>query len=114
MWGKKELVKRLIISRPSTELVEPTAEEARGWASMGVGKFHKAQIIERLEDLKDNWVNGDYTGETTEATIQMNSEALGKAQAYADTLLTIEEMTTDDEEDEKADQYKALWALRAG
>ena len=98
-WFKREVIKRLIISRPSTELVEPTAEEARGWLGMGVGKYHKAQIVERLEDLKDNWVNGDYTGETVEATIQLNSEALGKAQAYADILLILEEMTEDDEEE---------------
>jgi hypothetical protein len=30
----------------------------------------------------------------------MNSEALGKAQAYADVLLTLEEMVIDDDEDE--------------
>jgi hypothetical protein len=98
-WWNRKTIKTLVISRPSKELVEPTAEEAKGWINMGVGKYHKAQIIEKLEDLKDNWVNGDYTAETVEATIQMNSEALGKAQAYADVLLTIEEMTEDDEDE---------------
>jgi len=53
-------------------------------------------LIERLEDLKDNWVNGDFTGESVEETIQKNSEALGKAQAYADVILSLEEMTEDE------------------
>jgi hypothetical protein len=96
-WFRGEVIKRLILSRPSIELVEPTAEEVRGWLGMGVGKYHKAQLIEKLEDLKENWANGDYTGSTTEETIQLNSEALGKVQAYADIILTLEEMTEDEE-----------------
>jgi hypothetical protein len=98
-WFKKKVIKKLVISRPSQELVEPTAEEVRGWMGMGVGKYHQAQLIEKLEDIKDNWVNGDYTGNSTEETAQLNAEALGKAQAYADIILTLEEMKEDDEEE---------------
>ena len=91
---------KIVIQRPKTELREPTPEQARGWLNQRTGKYHKAQLIERLEDLKDGWVNGDFTGESVEETIQRNSEALGKAQAYADVILTLEEMT-EDEPDEQ-------------
>lgn len=100
IWWNKNPVKKLIISRPSKELVEPSAEEARGWVSMGVSKYYKAQLVEKLEVIKDNWVNGDYTGSSIEETIQLNSEALGKAGAIAEELLTLEEMTIDEEETE--------------
>ncbi len=82
------------------ELKEPKAEECRGWQEQTVGKYFKAQLFERLEDLKDGWVNGDYTGESIEETIQKNSEALGKAQAIAETILTLDEMKIEEEEDD--------------
>jgi hypothetical protein len=34
-WWNRKVIKTLVISRPSKELVEPTAEEARGWINMG-------------------------------------------------------------------------------
>ncbi len=98
-WFKKKIVKKLVIVRPQEELIEPSIEEARGWLGMGVGKYHRAQLMEKLEDLKDGWVNGDFTGAISEETVQRNSEALGKAQAYAEILITLEEMTIDDEEE---------------
>ena len=78
-------------------MTEPSVEEARGWIGMGTGKYFKNELVSQLEDLKDSWVNGDFTAESTEATTQLNSEALGKAQAIAEILLTLEEMTTDEE-----------------
>ncbi len=102
-WFKKEIIKKLVITRPSSDLITPSAEESRGWLGAASGKYHKAELIERLEDLKDNWVNGDYTGATAEATIQMNAEALGKAGAYADMILSLEEMTEDDQEEEQVE-----------
>lgn len=92
--------KKILIQRQKTINKEPTPEQARGWLSQRVGKYHKAVLFEKLEDLKDCWMNGDYTGESTEATIQMNSEALGKAQAYADVILSLEEMCTDETEED--------------
>ena len=91
---------KIVIQRPKTEPREPTPEQARGWLNQRVGKYHKAQLIERLEDLKDAWVNGDFTGESVEETVQRNSEALGKAQAYADVILTLEEMCTDEPDEQ--------------
>ncbi|MBR9702876.1 hypothetical protein GOV10_02485, partial [Candidatus Woesearchaeota archaeon] len=47
-------------------------------------------------------------GESTEATIQLNSEALGKVQQLADIVLTLEEMSTDEQSsDDEEDQPPA-------
>ena len=93
-------MKKILIERRKTELKEPSPEQARGWLNQRVGKFHKAQLVEKIEDLKDNWANGDYTGDSVEETVQKNSEAIGKAQAYADVILTLEEMTEDEQSSE--------------
>lgn len=80
------------------ELAEPTAEEVRGWMGMGVGKYVFNKILpEMMEELKDSWANGEFTGNTTEETIQRNSEALGKVQQLGEILITLEEMSKDDE-----------------
>jgi len=91
---------KIIIQRQQLDLKQPTAEECRGWLDQTVGKYFKGQLFERLEDLKDNWANGFYTGESTEETIQKNSEAIGKAQAIAETILNLEEMTIDEQDSE--------------
>lgn len=90
---------KIEIKKPQADFVMPSAEECRGWISQSVGKYYKNILFEKLEDLKESWVNGDFTGETTEETVQMNSEALGKAQAFADVLLTLNEIC-EEEEDE--------------
>jgi hypothetical protein len=97
-WWKKEVVKKLVITRPKSELTLPNTEEVRGWLSLPAGKYYKAQLIEKLEDLKDGWVSGQYTGNSIEETVQLNSEALGKAGAIAEELLTLEELSTDEED----------------
>ena len=92
--------KKITIQRIKAETKEPTPEQCRGWMNQRVGKYHKSVLFEKVEDLKDCWANGDFTGNSTEETIQLNSEALGKVQAIADVIVTLEEMTTDDSEEE--------------
>lgn len=86
------------MNKPVNDLVVPTAEEVRGWMGMGVGKYFNNVLLTQMEDLKDAWANGEFTGSTTEETIQKNSEALGKIQQIAEILLTLEEMSNDDED----------------
>lgn len=92
--------KKIVIQRQKTELKEPTPQQAAGWLGQRVGKYHKAVLFEKIDDLKDCWSNGDFTGSSTEETIQLNSEALGKVQAYGDVILSLEEMVTDENEQE--------------
>ncbi len=82
-------------------MVEPTPEEFRGWLDMSVGKYFKQVLSEKMQDLKDDWASGAFTGLNTEETIQLNSEALGKVQQLADITLTLDELSTDEEEDEE-------------
>ena len=92
--------KKIIIQREKVVNKEPTPEQARGWLNQRVGKYHKAVLFEKVEDLKDMWANGLFTGGTTEETLQLNSEAIGKVQAYADVILDLEEMCTDEPEED--------------
>ena len=91
---------KILIQRQPQELKEPTVEECRGWIEQGVGKYFKALLFERLEDLKDNFVNGDYTGVCADETAQKNAEAIGRAQAIAEVILTLEEMCIEETEDQ--------------
>lgn len=92
--------KKIVIQRIKSELKEPAPSQAAGWLNQRVGKYHKAVLFEKLEGLKDEWANGMFTGSNTEETIQLNSEALGKAWAYADVILTLEEMAIEPQEEE--------------
>jgi hypothetical protein len=83
-----------------TEAVEPSAEEARGWLNQSAGKYFMHTLRVKLEDLKDDWANGAFTRDHVEASYQLNSEALGKVQQLADIILTLEEMTIDEEDEE--------------
>ena len=96
-------MKKILIERRKTSLKEPSPIQARGWMNQRVGKYHKAQLVEILEDIKDNWANGDYTGKNTEETIQLNSEAIGRVQQVAEIILILEEMCTDEDDEEEVE-----------
>ena len=91
---------KIVIQRPKTEPREPTPEQARGWLNQRTGKYYKAFLIEEMEDIKDNWASGMYTGQNIEETIQLNSEAIGRVQQIAEILLKLDEMT-ENEPDEQ-------------
>ena len=86
-----------------TEMIQPTPEEVRGWLDQSVGKYHINQLNQMVTDLKDAWASGDFTGMTNEKTIQLNSEAIGKAQQIGTILLTLDEMCTDEPEEKPED-----------
>lgn len=52
------------------------------------------------EDMKEAWSNGVFTGESSEATAQLNANALGKIQMLAD-LLESDFLITEEEENAK-------------
>lgn len=86
-------------------MIEPTPEEVRGWLDQSSGKYFKQEvIIKKIDELKDDWASGAFTGENNEQTIQLNSEALGKVQQLYDLLLTLDEMCTDEQTDEQSSQ----------
>ena len=91
-------MKKILIQRPKTQPKEPTPEQLKGWLNQRSGRWLTAYLIERIEDIKDGWANGDYTGSTTEETIQLNSEAIGRVQEIAEFLVTLDEMKEDRDE----------------
>ncbi len=88
------------ISNQPFDLEEPTPAEFRGWLDQKTGKYFILWLKNEMLELQGNWANGDYTGNSTEETIQLNSEAIGKINQIANILLNLDEMKTDDESSE--------------
>lgn len=74
-----------------------TEEEVLEWKSHQVTKEWFKYLKRLREDMKDAWSNGVFTGESSEATAQLNANALGKIQMLAD-LLESDFLTTEEEE----------------
>lgn len=74
-----------------------TDEEVLEWKSHQVTKEWFKYLKRLREDMKDAWSNGVFTGESSEATAQLNANALGKIQMLAD-LLESDFLTTEEEE----------------
>jgi len=47
------------------------------------------KIQEAIDLHTEAWANGDFTTESIEGTIQLNSKALGKIDAYSEILFII-------------------------
>ncbi len=88
------------ISNQPFNLEEPTPAEFRGWLDQKTGKYFILWLKNEMLLIQEDWANGDFTGDSTEKTIQLNSEAIGKINQIANILLTLEEMSTDDENSE--------------
>jgi hypothetical protein len=88
---------KIKLERQVSELKVPAPEQVRGWLGQETGRYFKSLLNEKIEELKELWINGTYTDESIEKTIQRNSEAVGMGQAYADVLLTLDEMCIDEE-----------------
>ena len=61
-------------------------EEVLEWKTHQVTKEWFKYLRGLREDMKEAWSNGVFTGESSEATAQMNAQALGKIQMLADLL----------------------------
>ena len=85
------------------DLVKPTPKEVRVWLDQSVGKYFRAYLRDELQQLQDDWSNGDFTREDPYSTIQLNSEALGKVQQIASIQLELEEWSRDDTDDQETE-----------
>ncbi len=86
-----------ISNQPFSEAKEPTTAEVRGWLEMPTGKYFVDLLKNQIVEIQENFINGDYTGSSTDETIQLNAAAIGSGQAIANILLTLEEMSTDEQ-----------------
>ncbi len=86
-----------ISNQPFNEAKEPTASEFRGWLDMPTGKYLVDLLKNQIVEIQEGFINGDYTGSSTDETIQLNASAIGAGQAVANILLTLDELKTDEQ-----------------
>jgi hypothetical protein len=77
---------------------EITEQEWADWRLHPVtAQFHR-RLESFLEDLKEQWTQGNFTSTTTDETAQLNALNIGKAQMITDILgLDYETLTGDAE-----------------
>lgn len=63
-----------------------TEEEVLEWKTHQVTKEWFKYLKRLREDVKEAWSNGVFTGESSEATAQLNAKALGKIQMLSDLI----------------------------
>lgn len=77
---------------------EITEQEWADWKMHPVTVQYHKRLEHFLEDLKQQWVSGNFTSSTVDETAQMNSSNIGKAQMITDILgLDFETLTGDSE-----------------
>jgi len=92
-------MKTIVIQR-NQERKEPSPEQASSWLGQPTGEYYQAQLAEKIEEIKDNWANGLYTGNGAEETAQLNAEAIGEIQGIGEAIVLLEEMTEVEDETE--------------
>ena len=59
------------------ELSSVNKADRVGWLSHPCGRALAIVIRACIEEQKENWANGTHTGDSIEATMQLNAEAIG-------------------------------------
>ncbi len=62
---------------------EISQEEFNSWLAHPVTQALRESFRLRAQEIQVEWLNGSFTGGSADETIQMNSEAIGRARAYA-------------------------------
>ena len=66
---------------------EITEQEWTDWKMHPVTVQYHKRLEQFLEDLKQQWVSGNFTSSTVDETAQMNASNIGKAQMITDIVL---------------------------
>lgn len=73
-----------------------SSEALASWREQPTTKIFFDVLRKRLTEMRDCWVEGNYTCPDAGASAQLNSIAIGQAQAYTKLLsLTAEEVNTE-------------------
>ena len=75
---------------------KPGREDIAAWQGSEVTKYLLSVLEENLEDIKDGWVDGDYTNEDALATVQRNASAHGTAYALRTLIDQIRGLNDED------------------
>lgn len=63
-----------------------TEAEWEEWKLHPVTKRFQQFLKEQLEELQQQWVEGNFTSDTSDATAQINARSIGKAQNLVDII----------------------------
>jgi hypothetical protein len=63
--------------------------EFQQWLSHEATRTYIKYLENAITEYQDNWLNGAYTHENAEGTIQLNSEALGAAKTLVQALFAL-------------------------
>lgn len=67
-----------------TQVVQqPSREEYLEWLRHPVTQAYRQFLRTRLQESKDMWAEGCFTRESVEGTVQLNANALGRAEILA-------------------------------
>jgi len=93
-------LKKIVIQHQQLNSVEPTTEEWQSWLGQKTGQYFIEMLNNKIADIQDDWSNGAFTGVSSDETFQLNSNGLGRLEAYGDIIVTLEEMKDGSSEDE--------------
>lgn len=83
-------------------------EQIDEWKDHPVTEAFFNKIAEARLEILHNWGNGIYTGETGDATIQLNANAIGQLSGFDQIIEILAEMAGEtDEEQREPDPYSA-------
>lgn len=68
----------------------PEKEVREQWFQNPMTKYIIQTLNQGITDYKDAWMEGCFTHETAEGTVQKNSEALGKCQGIEECIEIME------------------------
>lgn len=78
-----------------------TLDEWKEWKLHPVTHEFFNSVKARIEEKKSDWANGAFTGESLDASMQKNAEAIGAVIALADLLETSYESVLEEVADAK-------------
>lgn len=75
-----------------------TKEEKHFWSVSPLTRALKCDIEASIEELKEAWASGSFTGPSMDETAQLNAKTLGMVQALQDIIDQIHSLETPIEE----------------
>ena len=69
-----------------SQVLKITEAEWEEWKLHPVTKRFRQFLKGQLEELQQQWVEGNFTSDTSDATAQINARSIGKAQNLVDII----------------------------
>lgn len=84
--------------------MKPAREQIERWFNDHVTEYvMETYFVQARQDIMEQWANGDFTGESSEATAQLNAKALGQVDQIDQTIMSISDLIQEEREDERSE-----------